>query len=279
MEQLHNALINLDAGESVEKFIDETRRVVYFDEKEKQYFVEEGGTRKAIGTGDIASDYAWGIKYLPDSGVLNPTAYRTLAKRILANETRRDLEKIHNYELSKYEGFTFIKFRERFINAKEGEKASLLSETGLIAEIVVRELLSRIGQNNNLNFVVSRATIKEDQDFKYDFKIRVRHRIRGVDIDSKLSNKYLGFDLKTQFDRKSVYLGQTKKGVRKQVDEIFILKVPGKDIANAFHQWFRAGEPSGGPEQFLSPELKKAILKAVTEKLVDIPQEIFDKIE
>ena len=74
-------------------------------------------------------------------------------------------------------------------------------------------------------------------------------------------------------------MGKTSRGERITVDEIFVLKVPGKNVVNAFNLWFKKGEPSGGPEQFLSPELKKAILKAVTDKLVKIPQEVFDKIK
>ena len=278
MERLHRALRNLDNGELVEEFIDETRRVVYFDEKNQWYFLEKNGIRINIGIGDIVSDYAWDIKYIPDSGMIEPTAYRTLAKRILTNETRRNLEKIHNYELARHAGFTFTKFKERFLAANEHEKESLLGEIGFIAEIIVRELLSRIGQNHNLDFAVSRVTIEEDREFKYDFKIQAKRRIRGIDVDGRSPNKSLGFDLKTRRRQKEVQIDRTKKGVRLEVDEIFILKVPGKDINNAFQQWFKAGELSGGPEQFLSPELKRSILKNVTKNLTEIPQEVFDKI-
>ena len=279
MEQLHRALKNLDEGESVEEFIDETRRVVSFDGAKQQYFVEENGAEKVIGVGDIVSDYAWGIKYLPDSRMIDATAYRTLAKRILINEARRDLEKIHDKEFTKQGGFSFSKFRERFLKTSKNNREVLMGEFGFIAEIIVREFLARISQNNNLDFVVSRATIKEDRDFKYDFKIRVKQRIRGIDINSKLAYKFLGINLKTIVKRKKVSIGKAAEGIKEEVDEIFILKVPAKDIRKAFRQWFEAGEPSRGPEQFLSPELKKAILKAVTEKLVEVPQDVFDKIE
>ena len=80
MEQLHGALRNLDRGEPVEEFRDETRRVVYFDEESQQYFAEEDGSRKILGIGDIVSDYAWGIKYIPD-GDLVELAYRIIAKK------------------------------------------------------------------------------------------------------------------------------------------------------------------------------------------------------
>ncbi|MBI2674571.1 MAG: hypothetical protein HYX22_02440 [Candidatus Yanofskybacteria bacterium] len=282
MGQLHRALRNLDAGESVEEFIDETRRVVYFDEENSQYFVEENGTRKVLGIGDIVSDYAWGIKYFPDSRMADATAYRTIAKKILTNETRRDLEKIHDRELVFQEkdtgGFSFVKFKQVWEKAQESEKASIMGQVGFIAEIAVREFLSRVGYNYNLNFVVSRATIEEDRYFKYDFKIRIKHKIRGIDVESNSTIKTIGLDLKTEGSRKTVHLGKTKLGKRVVVDEIFILKIPGNVIGESFLRWLEADEPSGGPERFLPPELKKTILKAVTEKLVDIPQEVYDQI-
>jgi len=133
----------------------------------------------------------------------------------------------------------------------------------------------------NLDFVVSRATVEEDADYKYDFKIRVRYRIRGVDVQSKNINS-IGFQLKSKLRKKNVNLGKNlkiKRGSVQMVDEIITLNLPGKDFERAIKKWLDADEPSGWPEQFLSRELKIATLKAVTEKLVDIPQDVFDKIE
>ncbi len=280
----------MDAGESVEKFIDETRRVVYFDEENSQYFVEESGERKYLGIGDIVSDYAWGIKYFPDSEMTDPIAYRTLAKRILANEIRRDLEKVHNQELVMVHpewggaAFSFLNYLQRVRQeiqekktAEEIEK-SLNFLSGFAAEAAVREYLSRITSKLGLNFFVSRSTAQEDVEFKYDFKIRLKRRTRGIDVESK-NIKSVGFQLKTGLGWKDVQTKGYTRGKKVQVDDILLLNVPGREIRDVVKKWLSTGEPSGGPEQFLSPELKKAILKAVTEKLVDIPQDVFDKIQ
>ena len=289
MEKLHRALRNLDAGESVEEFIDETRRVVYFDEEEQQYFAEENGGRKDIDIGDIVSDYAWGIKYFPDSGMVDPTAYRTLAKRILVNETRRDLEKIHNKELvtvnPEWAGaaFSFTNYFQNLkqeIQKKEGTRKveEILKEfSGFAAEVAVREYLSRIASSLGLDFFVSRATVQEDAEFKYDFKIRLKHRIRGVDVESK-DIKSIGFQLKTGTQYERISTSRYVEGKKVQVEDVIKISMPGKEIRDAVKKWLEVGEPSGGPEQFLSRDLKIDILKAVTEKLTDIPQEVFDKI-
>lgn len=284
MKQLHNALRNLDAGESVEEFIDETRRVVYFDEQNQQYFIEENGKRKKVGIGDISSDYAWGIKYFPDSRMLDPTAYRTLVKRILTNETRRDLEKIHDTEL-KTQKPSLANIEPHVIKVLEFEKISeemLKPLIGGIAEIEVREFLNRIASNYGLDFIVMRADVQEDSEYKYDFKIRFKQRNRGVKVEGselKLPTK-IGFQLKTHLEKVTgVTSRKYTKGKIKTVEEVLLISVSTDEFLESIKKWLDQGRPSGGPEQFLSPELKKAILKAVTEKLVDIPQEVFDKIE
>jgi hypothetical protein len=293
MEHLHESLRSLDKGELIGKFRNVTRRIVYFNKESQQYFVEEDGTIKNIGVGDIVSDYAWGIKYVPD-GEMVESAYRTLAKRVLINETRRDLEEIHNSELiaqkpDRHSATAFFRMlpqlKETFKKGDRKTTEKKINEIGgWAAEVSVREFLSRISLNMNLDFVVSRATVEEDVDYKYDFKIRRVHRTRGVEVESSSDIKSVGFQLKTKLNRSStnIYTSKYHKAENKiqssNVDDIILLRVPGQEILKSLKKWLEAGEPSGGPEQFLSPELKKAILKAVTEKLANVPQEVFDKI-
>ncbi|PIT89049.1 MAG: hypothetical protein COU27_02390 [Candidatus Levybacteria bacterium CG10_big_fil_rev_8_21_14_0_10_36_7] len=294
MEKLHRALRNLDLGESVKEFEDTTRRVVYFDEEEQQYFVEENGERKNIGIGDIVSDYAWAIKYFPDSRMTDPAAYRILSKKILTNETRRDLEGFYDKELKTQKPnlgraeFDLQRWEKNFDKLEMSPKIVQGGIAGQIAEIEVREWLNRVSLNNGLNFLVLRADIQEDSEYKYDFKIRVKYKNRGIKIDSNSTDiqpvTKLGFQLKTSLgERPQEYLlkfGKNKKrGQQERVDKIVLISIKTSQFLSSFKTWIEAGEPSGGPEQFLLPELKKTILKAVTEKLVDIPQEIFDKIE
>lgn len=80
----------------------------------------------------------------------------------------------------------------------------------------------------------------------------------------------------TKYERVST--SRYVEGEKVQVEDVVEISMPGKEVRDAVKKWLENGEPSGGPEQFLSSELKKAILKAVTEKLIDIPQDVFDKI-
>ncbi len=281
MEQLHTAIKNLDEGKPAEEFRDETRRIVYFDENEQQYFVEENDARKNLSIGDIMSDYAWGIKYVPDGEMIEPT-YRTLAKKILTNETRRDIETIYNRELitaglGSGGGSSLFPLQKMMSKVKTTEKERIKTDilfpsSGIIAEISLRELLSRVALSQNLDFIVSRATAEEDAKYKYDFKIRVKRHVRGVAIKTK-NIKSIGFQLKTDVKWKSVYAGKYSKGKKVLVDEVLKLHVPGKEFVDTTKKWLEKGQPSGGPEQFLSRDLKIEILKAVTSGLTEISDE------
>lgn len=289
MKQLHQALRNLDAEESVNEFIDEIRRVVYFNEERQQYFVEENGTRKYVSVGDITSDYAWGVTYFPDSRIIDPIAYRTLAKIILTNEARRNLEQIHNTELKvenpslySIESQTNAVLKDPTLGPNRLRERELNALVGGLAEIEVRKWLNRISSSYNLDFIVMRANVQEDSEYKYDFKIRIKQRNRGIKLDGsdpKPATK-IGFQLKTRSKPvTNVKSGKYTKGQTIEVDEVVQISIISTEFMDAFKKWLEQNKPSGGPEQFLSPELKRAILKAVTEKLVDIPQDVFDKIQ
>lgn len=286
MERLRLVLKNLDAGEPIEEFRDKTRRVIYFDEERKQYFTEENGQKKYLGIGDILSDYAWDIKYAPTEEMTQP-AYRALTKRILTNEARRNIEHIYDRELAAREGGGLSIRPDLNKIVRNLEKNP---RTGFVAEVMVKEILARVAANFRLKFSVTNANIFEDNIYKYDFKIRTQRKSRGVDVEgegvsnTKTKIERVGFQLKVKHKTREVsrqVLGPRhyNKGVAEIVDEVLILTIRTNEIDEAFKKWLKKDRPSGGPEQFLSSELKKAILKAVTEKLVDIPQEVFDKIE
>jgi len=283
LEQLHKALKNLDDGEPVDEFRDETRRVVYYDEESERYFAEVNAKRKYPGIGDIMSDYAWGIKYVPDGDMIEP-AYRQIAKRILVNETRRDIE--------------FLSANSQTLASRMLASAKYglgIQKAGFVAEVEARELLNRASLNNDMAVSVMRASGVEDNIYKYDFKIRVFTKNRGVDIEGgsdtvKSSFKKVGiqFTLRPKGGRKEIKLKEgaarlredTKKlGLRKPlVDEIILVRVPTDEFRKSYERWLKAGQPSGGPEQFLSRDLKIKLLKEVTKGLIEISDEEIEKI-
>ncbi len=292
IESLHLSLQNLDNGEPVDEFREETRKILSFDEDADQYFVEENGQKKYLGVGDITSDYAWGIKYVPAGDMIEP-AYRKIAKKILINETRRNLENIYNYELitrhpqstiSINQAQTHIESYQQIANKKEASEKEVFSIMGILSEVVVRELISRVSLNKNLPFITSRASSLEDAVYKYDFKIRAYNKNRGVDVDSSEPPKgkplKVGFQLKTHFKDLGtvITIGKYAKGKKEGVDEVLLLTITTDEFSKSIKRWLKAGKPSGGPEQFLSRDFKIELLKAVTKDLVEISAEEIEKI-
>lgn len=266
MEKLMLALKNLDIGEPVEQFRQQDRRVLYFDEESNRYFTLRRGVSYYLGIGDILSDYAWKIRYMPDGEMIKPE-YRRIAKRILINEARRDLEKLYDLELSR---------RERVSRAVLPKKLKSVQKLGVIAEVMATEVLSRISVNNDLNFITERANVLEDSRYKYDFKVRSRKKKRGVgiggaeDIEDRIKKIGIQFTINSFLtDRKKGAVAEVKEKYKNSlpVDDIILIKMDTAPIFSAFRKWIKSKKSSGGPEQFLPEWFKKDLLEKVTEGL------------
>lgn len=278
MQALHQAIKNLDNGEIVQEFADESRRAVYFDEKSSKYFILENGKPRYLEVADLLSDYAWGIKYVPDAEMIEPS-YRRLAKKVLVNETRRDLEEIHNKELvlqnmgaGHSEKFEIVE--KNWVERRDINTGSL----GFITESMARELLARVAADKRLDFVVERADAVEDGIYKYDFKVRSLVKLRGVgiggevEINSRIKKIGLQFTIKKSVVHKIKDVKNIKQlmlETKLPVDDVVLCKVRTTEFGEAFDKWLAEGKPSGGPEQFLSPEIKAKLLEAVQDRLFE----------
>ena len=294
--KLHNALVNLDQGRPVDEFRDETRRIVFYDEK-LGYFVLESGLRKNLTIGDILSDYAWGISYVPDGKMVEP-AYRRIAKKILTNETRRQLEYVYDEELKLNieRGLGHAQkidesFEKQWLEHKE--KVIKYGWHGVVSEAMAREVVSRLSaQEVGIPLVVDRANVLEDSKYKYDFKVRTWRARRGVGVGDEQEIERRTKKIGIQFSVVAVKNVLSESGVKSwserrkllkilkiekvkekfaekmPVDDIVFINMPTLEFAHAYTRWLKKGKPSGGPEQFLSEELKQQLLEAVTQGLI-----------
>lgn len=249
-----------------------------FDEENERYYVLENEKPKYLEVADILSDYAWGIKYVPDGEMIEP-AYRRLAKRVLVNETRRDLEGLYDKELiykdKKVAGKTPLEITEKnWIGRKFN------ADLGILAEIMARELLARITASEKLNFVVERADAFEDGVYKYDFKVRSLIKLRGVgvgdeeEINSRIKKLGIQFTISKKISSKRLDLEGVRvisrlPGEKLPVDDIVLCRVKTPEFGNAFDRWLAEGKPSGGPEQFLSDDIKEKLVQALTDRLFE----------
>lgn len=283
MAQLTRELAAIDLEEMIESFEDENRRVVFYDEDSASFYVVENGAKKEITAGDITADYGWGLKYVPN-GDTPHAVFRQLAKRILTNEARRDIEKIYNYELSGSPKGDYTSL-DNLLARPVIEFQEATDRRGFIAEAMARELLTRLSYGGELGFIVERANAIEDGTYKYDFKIRILKKKRGVAVEDETQrekSKKIGiqFTIQRHLHGKRSMLVKVKEKYKSviPVDEIIFLRVITKKFEIAFKQWLDTGRPSGGPEQFLSRDLKTKLLKETTQGLVQITDEEMDKI-
>lgn len=284
MQKLAQSIKNLDLGEPVDEFRDESRRVLYYDEDKEQYYVLENDLPKYLGVEDIKSDFAWGIRYVPDGEMTGP-AYRRVTKQILTNEARRELEALHDRELMRMPSWQRTEGGEdAAVAAKPSLKAiewrwrhhkNKGTVHGQLAEIMAREQVARMSESFEPSLKVERANSLEDGEYKIDFKVRtVQHR-RGVSVgeeeklESVIRRVGIQFTIGKHGQRKTDKILTVKaKWVGKlPVDDIVLIKIRTSEFGDAYARWLKKGKPSGGPEQFLSEDLKRQLLEMVTEGL------------
>lgn len=254
-------------------------------------FVEENGERKPISLGDIVADLEWGIKYRPDDS-LPPALWRKIRKLSAIKEARQTIENIFNMELTRSECVTLptsswtVDFLENHPNA------------GPVAERMAQSIISRVQYNNpELGIELEHSNALEDAILKYDFKVLLPIKKRGVAIEGNETSrakyiqekKRLGVQFtirkhakgkqKQIIEAKSkVDTGQYAKYIKKPVDDIVLAKLPLKTYSECFKKWLESGKTSGGPEQYLSRGEKIKILTAATKDEINFSEEELAKI-
>ncbi|MBI2049259.1 MAG: hypothetical protein HYT29_02400 [Parcubacteria group bacterium] len=261
MMTLYRALKDLDEGRPIRQFDDRSRKTLYHDHERNEYFVEQNGIKRYLGLGDVVADYAWGIMYAPDVK-MNGADYRRIAKRILINETRRDIEGLRNRELlgTNIDGLPAdmappLSYIERNWPDKPRFQATA---AGFVAEMMTRELFTRISLNKELPFTVMRSNPVEDAAYKSDFKIRtLEAKPRTVGVQFTLVKK------RGKFKRVMEARERIKQPDQESpVDSVAMIQVSAsEEFKNAFTRWLENGKPAGGPEQYLSNDLKTLLLK------------------
>ncbi|OHA06512.1 MAG: hypothetical protein A2934_05205 [Candidatus Sungbacteria bacterium RIFCSPLOWO2_01_FULL_47_10] len=283
MRRLARSLRAIDTEEDIEEFgVD--RRMLYYDEDSGGFYAKDNNGKKAVTVADVQSDCAWGLRYLPDPEMPHGV-FRQTAKKILVNEARRDVEELYDKELALWNLGAASKTPLSHIEENWGKRGV---PEGIIAETMARELLNRTSLNNSLGFVVVRANNMEDGIFKYDFKLQTSQRKRGVSLDDnsgekEARRKKIGIQFTIRSGEgvwKKAVLDAVKKlyGGKLPVDEIIFVQVPTKDFSKAFTRWLEAEKPSGGPEQFLSKDLKMRLLKESTQGLVQLSDEEIERL-
>ncbi len=298
MARLKKELRRVDAREDLPEHEKKQRKAISYDHEVESLFVIERGNKKIFTIGDIIGDLEWGIKYYPDESV--PYAiWRKIRKLSALKETRTELEEIFNIEISQMEKISLptTVYKVKDIEAHLAH----IGIHGVVAERMIQSVLVRIAYNHpELNLKIEHSNAVEDSELKYDFKIVIPIKARGVAIegnslpreDYKQEKKRIGIQFTVT--RKPSNISKKRKQVedakqrltdlpyrnyiKRQVDDIVLISVSLNSYINCFRKWISEGKPSGGPEQYLTSEEKAYFLKTALNGLVDLSDEEIEKL-
>lgn len=297
MDKLDEKLRELDEKRNDLRWEDSKNRITFqYDEKakdEKKFSCVYNNKEYKLTLGDIMADYNWGLKYRPEQN-MPQNIYRQISKRILTNETRREIEKIYDKELVEKD---IVDPRI----AKLQDESIERQDQSIIAEAMVREFMIRLSYISDLEFKILRSSKEDDIHKKMDFKIIFMPHKRGIKtIDEDDFNAYdrkfqkLGLEIivlnKSLRDKAARrYLMTKRSGIeaakRKykdflDVDDIVLVPMQIKESKQRFYvRWLSDGKPPGGPEKYLPLDKKKEIFKTVTQGFnIDISDGELEKL-
>ena len=294
MAKLKQRLQDIDKKEDYPEEEAQSRRKVFYNESKNELFILEDNQERKITYGDIVADYDWGVKYQPDKS-MPEKIWRKIRKLSDITEARHNVEKIFNEELARIEGVSLP------TTSWTLELLKKHPEAGVIAEKMIKNFLTRIQYNNpELNFAVESSNALEDAELKYDFKIIIPQKRRGVAIEGEnlpreeyaAAKKRIGVQFtishkQKALEHKMAQIGAAKEKigekeytefVKKPVDDIVLLTLPLETYNKRFSKWLNTKQPSGGPEWYLNHEEKSKILKEIFHNFLELSDEEIKKL-
>lgn len=159
-------------------------------------------------------------------------------------------------------------------------------DSGAVAERMAQSIISRMEYNNpELGIALEHSNALEDAELKYDFKVLLPVKKRGVAVEGDDLNrekyikekKRLGIQFTIREGKKTkskklkqidtaksaVEAGRYSKYIKKPVDDIVLVQMPMKAYGACFKKWLEDGKPSGGPEQYLSEDERERLVATI----------------
>ncbi|OHB23271.1 MAG: hypothetical protein A3J67_04230 [Parcubacteria group bacterium RIFCSPHIGHO2_02_FULL_48_10b] len=297
MQKLKGRLRAIDRKEDYTSSERGGRRTLSYDESSGTLFVMKDGNQKVVGEGDVVADYVWGIMYRPDVSVPDHL-WRRLRKLSDITEARHRIERSFDEELAEREGTSFGIDHVPVEAIEQNIKVS----AGIIAERMMKTFLTRLEYAHpKYGFRIENSNALEDTELKYDFKLVIPQKRRGVAVESEdmmreayVENKRrvgiqftitklnsILFDKERQIGEARKHIAESKylRYVKRPVDDIVLIRIPLESYGDCFKKWLAAGKPSGGPEQFLTLEEKHKIVKVLlAQNFLQLSDEEIEKL-
>jgi hypothetical protein len=267
------------------------RRELSYDQSKEMLYVSSLGGPQVVTEGDIVADFDWGIEYMPNNTV-PPKLWRRIRKLSAIKKARSAIFRAYNTEIARAERIALptttvsVEDLKRDMESNDGIH-------GIIAEKMSQGLLIRLSYNHpDVGISVEPSNALEDAELKYDFKLVVSQRRRGVAIEGEdlprdeyvKAKRRVGVQLtvrhhagrktsQIQKAREDIHNGRFADYVKKRVDDVVLVQVPLTTYRDYFKRWLTEGSPSGGPEQYMTKEEKLFILTRVTKGIANISSE------
>jgi len=280
VEKMHQLLKIADEGGEISFGEKDLISVGLDDEGKYQTFGKNPGN---ITKGDIAVASIWG-KNLK----LNSEIDRKTKKEFILRETRREISKLWNKQLSlmvkdsrETNHIKSIQGLEESAKYEENQEYEKI-KGGHLAEKMVNSFFTKILENNDFPFSIEEADVYDDAIDKIDFYFHIKKEYtRGLNIEAcgeekdciEKNNIGIQYTMnKDAIEKKKKQIESARKRVG--VDDIVLVTVPLDHISEALEKW-KADKKNrsdfSGPERFLDDNLKEKLFKSL---LSNLPKEL-----
>ncbi|MDD3150829.1 MAG: hypothetical protein PHV68_08335 [Candidatus Gastranaerophilales bacterium] len=269
MKGLRENLRKIDNNELVEIEEVEGRNVRNVKKEGDFYFVDD--IRVTLGT--IFTDYDWGNDYN-----LDPlTVPRDVRKRYIVERTSSLIGELLDEQIAINEhssGFTDEGKKQAYGTRLPENKKESLERGGFVAEKLVKTILKKLEIDHEAEFDVKDVDFFEDVEYKIDFIVETKNRLRGVDVESDSKSTGIQFTINTNKDvgekkGKQTEMSKQKMSLtlEKKVDDLVLVIIPLRHLMARYKDWVNAGMPPGGPEAD-NFDMKKRIIRGVLRELI-----------
>ena len=187
MDELHDDLAAIDAGEGNIRGQGRINRDVIYDAKHDSFFVDCEGKLGMATLGDLIADAALGCEYtLPVNAVPRDKAklYAIERSKMHLNQLLNRQLALQEYDAAMQEGHeTRVKHFAQAQKELDAKEKGAETHAGKLFEQDIIHLLKEVQYDlPDMGISVQEANIVQDMDEKIDFVVQVEDRHRGVEV-------------------------------------------------------------------------------------------------
>jgi len=259
MDRLKKEIAMLDMPDAKFERPADARMVIA--KEDALFVVSEDGTETEATLGELVTDGVWGVEYHADP----ETVPRVMQKRLLVERAKREIEEMLDEQIITEEvasGRVHPMLKEAYAAIRERRELEQLPH-GVIAEKMTAQLVRKKILDEDAPFSYESGDVFQDVVRKIDFVIRRSDYGRGVRVEGDEDLGAKAVQLTVNKDpqalarkRSQIEKTRTKLEEGDRIDDIALVQFDQHTVARAFRAWEGAKRPPGGPDKFLTPEVR-----------------------